>query len=67
MVELVTVDCPSCGLLFGVTRGFERGRRETGESFTCPNACDLFWPVEDVGGRRVEPKPIAQSHDEAGE
>ncbi len=36
-VILVTEDCPTCGVVFGVTLEFQNRRRQYADSFYCPN------------------------------
>lgn len=41
--HLVVIDCAACGVVFGVTVAFDENRRETGNSFHCPNRHSLSY------------------------
>lgn len=34
---LVSLDCPSCGVTFGITKEYEKRRRNYNDNFHCPN------------------------------
>src|SRR3990167_4894499 len=36
-VAVNAVDCPNCGVVFGITEEFEKRRRADGQTFYCPN------------------------------
>jgi hypothetical protein len=36
-IVIVTIPCPSCGIIFGVPQDFDRERRADGRTFYCPN------------------------------
>lgn len=36
-VVLVTEDCPTCGIVFGVTLDYQNRRRQYADTFYCPN------------------------------
>lgn len=42
-VRLFVQDCPSCGVLFGITEDMEDNRRKDGRTFYCPNGHNLHW------------------------
>jgi hypothetical protein len=43
MVTLYVSDCPSCGVVFGITAEYEDRRREDGAKFYCPNGHSMSW------------------------
>jgi hypothetical protein len=45
-VTLEVHDCPVCGVPFGLTAPFLRGRRQAGASFYCPNGHALSFDSE---------------------
>lgn len=36
-VTINALDCPACGVVFGITDEYEQRRRESGAPFYCPN------------------------------
>lgn len=43
MVTLYVLDCPSCGVVFGITAEYEDRRRADGRDFCCPNGHTMSW------------------------
>lgn len=42
---LIAVDCPECGVVFGLSLTFQGRRREDGETFHCPNGHSNYYPT----------------------
>jgi Zn finger protein HypA/HybF involved in hydrogenase expression len=46
-IELTTLDCAHCGIVFGISTQLEKRRRKDGEAFYCPNGhSNVFTPSE---------------------
>ena len=39
--KFVLVDCPSCGIVFGLPKLFKRALKESHDGFFCPNGHEL--------------------------
>ena len=44
MQTLVAIDCPACGLMFGITDDYERRRRDDHREFKCPAGHVQYFP-----------------------
>lgn len=42
--EIRALNCARCGLTFGISKSFERFRREDKREFYCPNGHEQFFP-----------------------
>ena len=36
-IEMVTMECSSCGMQYTLTKGFHRKKKEDGSNWNCPN------------------------------
>ena len=45
-VQMITVKCINCGVLFGVTEGYQQDRKQDHKSFRCPNGHSQYYPGE---------------------
>lgn len=53
-ITLKVWDCPSCGVIYGVTEEFANHRREHGGSYYCPNGHVLSWKETELERVRRE-------------
>lgn len=42
-IDIDIIDCPNCGVLFGIPPGFEYRRRADGRLFYCPNGHSMSY------------------------
>jgi predicted RNA-binding Zn-ribbon protein involved in translation (DUF1610 family) len=47
-VRLNALDCPECGVIFGISEDFEAKRRSDGRSFHCPNSHSMSYGESDA-------------------
>lgn len=62
MSDIFTDNCPSCGLLFGVSKNVEVMWRKSKKQFYCPNGHPLYW-----SGETAEEKELKDLREEAKE
>lgn len=43
LIPLYVLDCPNCGVIFGITEDYEDRRRKDGKDFHCPNGHVCCW------------------------
>lgn len=44
--ELNNINCPTCGIAFGIAKAMEKIWKESHKSFFCPNGHSMSWPGE---------------------
>lgn len=60
VVTLYVLDCPSCGVVFGITDEYDDRRRSDGRTFYCPNQHTMSYHETDAMRlRKVEAREIA--------
>lgn len=53
-LSLTAIDCPSCGVVFGITTELEQRRRADGERFYCPNGHWMTYTESELDKARKE-------------
>ena len=72
-VEMKTIECANCGIVFGLTDTFVYNRKETHHGFFCPNGHSNYWPDKTEAERlkfqldqtKGEVERLRQQRDEA--
>lgn len=52
--EMYVTDCPTCGVIYGITADFEDRRREDHKSFYCPNGHSVVFSGPSKAEREAE-------------
>lgn len=60
--RLTVLDCPACGVLFGITGEYEQRRRADTRNFFCPNGHTMSWHESEADRLR---KQLVQAQREA--
>lgn len=55
------LDCPECGITFGIGAEFEKRRREDKRGFYCPNGHSQWFPGKTAEDRMREERDAARS------
>ena len=52
VVAMTVLDCPNCGVLFGIEEAYEARRRYDGRSFHCPSGHTMSYEAEETRLRK---------------
>ncbi|GAA4681275.1 hypothetical protein [Phytohabitans rumicis] len=65
VVNLVAIDCCSCGVVFGLSEGHHRQLRRTGQRFFCPNGHSQSYTETEADRLRKQLATVEQQRDRA--
>lgn len=57
-VEIFISDCAACGLVFGITKDFEKRRRQDGENFYCPAGHVMIFGKSEADKERAKRREL---------
>lgn len=64
-LKLDIMDCPTCGIVFGVSQEFIRRRRDDGQSFYCPSGHSMSYGTTELDKARQEATRAKHEADQA--
>lgn len=59
-IPMVTVLCPSCGVIFAISERLQQAKQRDGDGVHCPSGHEIFWPSEREWEREQRQKTLPE-------